>query len=464
MKKIFTTILIIFTLAVSNLWAQKIKFPESFRSSSSLFKGMKISEIPTDIASKYGITKNPILITNVAKAKGALFTASSIGVKAIYLEIWNDPSIKKSDCGYEVAQFASKEELEKALPKFKSWSYGALLTVQNYLIVVKCVPSKKSEENIDKLTSYFQQKLGAKLIQDRLKEVPVAVTENYVSNLPPPLPPAPENAGTKIALEDLDNRIASDDGLAYMRTKNRKKLAPGKYRAMGTAPKFENLTFTIDKDSLLHGDYEYHLAEDYSKSPSKESKLTYDNGVLVSEIVYEKGELLGSKTNSVSVVMDGNNYLITLKNIIKNPNDGEKETVVIFRNRKPVSKTTTRLGVSVIRKDFEKKVLEHFNSKGQLTSIKKPGLKEEYDATGKVTYKDEWINDDHFIYNNGKLSLKEISVKGKQQYLVTEYDENGKITNEFERGIEDSVAIANPDEYERDLTEALFSYYKKKVK
>lgn len=462
--KILFKILIIFTLTASQLWAQEIKFPESFRSKPSLFKGMKISEIPNDIAKKYDITKNPFLVTDVAKAKGALFTASTTGVKAIYLEIWNDPAIKKSDCGYEVAQFATKEELEKALPKFKSWFYGALLTVQNYLIVVKCVPSENAEYNIDKMITYFQKKLSAKLFLDRKKEVRVAVTENYVTNLPPPLPPSPKADVTQLAIGDLDRRIPNDDGLAYMHYKNRKKLAPGKYLATGTSPAFETLSFTIGKDSLLHGDYHYHYAEDYSKSPSRESKLTYDNGFLLAESMYKDGKLLGSETFSTTVIKDGKDYIITLKTTIKNPSSGDKDVVTVFRNQKPISKTTTRAGVSVIVKDFEKKVLKQYNNKGQLTKFHKPGLKELYDDAGKVTYKEQWIGDDHFVYTNGKMSLKEIQVKGKQQYLVTEYDELGKVKKEYSRGVEDSVAIANPDEYERNLTEALLNYYKKKLK
>lgn len=291
-----------------------------------------------------------------------------------------------------------------------------------------------------------------------------AVTENYVSNLPPPLPPSPQGGVTQLAIGDLDRRIPNNDGLAYMRYKNRKKLAPGKYLATGTSPTFETLSFTIDKDSLLHGDYQYHYAEDYSKSPSRESKLTYDNGFLLAEIMYQEGKLLGSETFSTTVIKDGKDYLITLKTIIKNPSSGDKDVVTIFRNRKPILKTTTRAGVSVVEKDFEKNVLKQYNSKGQLTKLHKPGLKELYDDTGKVTYKEEWIGDDHFVYINGKMSLKEIQVKGKQQYLVTEYDENGKVKKEFSRGVEDGIAIGNPDEQEWDLTEALFNYYKKKVK
>ncbi|WAC42544.1 hypothetical protein [Pedobacter sp. SL55] len=464
MKNKFKLSTLLLLLIANIAVAQKIKFPDSFKADDSLFKGMTIAEIPEDIQTKYGITTNPCLITDVAKTKGALFTAKITGVKAIYFEIWKDPMIKKSDGGYEVAQFATASELENILPQLNNASfYRAILTVQNYLIVIKCVPSENAEQNIDKMIAYFQNKLGAKLFMDRKKEVEVAVTENYVTNLPPPLPPEPKNA-TQIAIEDLDKRIANDDGLAYMRTKKRAKLAPGNYIATSTYPNFETLSFTIDKDSLLHGYYNYHVADDYSKSPSKESKLTYDNGVLVSETVYKDGKLLGSTNYSASVVKEGNDYLITIKTTTKSSNSSDKEVVTVFRNLKPVSKITATLGVSVIKKDFEKKVLEHYNNKGQLTKLKKPGLIEEYDATGKLTYKDEWIDDNHFVYKNGKLITKEIGVKGQQQYLVTDYDGNGKVTKEFSRGIEDGIAIANPDEYEKDLTEALFEYYKKKAK
>ncbi|MDQ8006016.1 MAG: hypothetical protein REI64_14535 [Pedobacter sp.] len=461
--KIFTFLFIAITAI--KVQAQEIKFPESFYSPLSLLKGMKIAEIPKDIQTKYGIKKNPGLITDVAKNKGLFMSSKIPGVQAIYFEVWEDIEETRMDCGYEVAKFASIAELNKILPNLKPKGRdGAFLTVQNYLIIVNCDGYKNFGERIEDMIKYFQEKLGAKLYQDRGKDLETAVTENYVTNLPPPLPPEPKGNYTSIAIEDLDKRIANTDGLAYIRTKNRKKLAPGKYRASSMAPAFESLVFTLDQDSLLHGDYEYHYAEDYSKSPSKESKLTYDHGVLTSETVYKNSKLLGSTTFTPSVIKEGNDFSITIKTTTKDPNNGDKEVVTLFRNRKPVSKITIRLGVSVIKKDFEKKVLEHYNSKGQLTKFQKPGLREEYDGNGKTIYKEEWTNDDHFIYKNGKLSLKEIGVKDKQQYLVTEYDENGKVTREFSRGVETYAIIANPDEYESNLTEALFEYYKKKTK
>lgn len=463
MKKTHLKLFIIIAFAFTKSWSQELKFPESFHSDTSLFKGMKIAEIPATLTAKYGISKNPGVATDVAKIKGLFMSSRIPGVQAIYYEVWEHIQETRMDCGFEVAKFSSIDALNKIISNLRPrWRDGAFLTVQNYLIIVNCDGYKNFEERIDDMIKCFQQKLGAKLIQDRLKEVAVAVTENYVTNLPPPLPPSPKGDVTQLAIEDLDKRIANTDGLAYMRYKNRKKLAPGNYLATAMQP-FETLSFTIDKDSLLHGDYQYHYAEDYSKSPSRESKLTYDNGVLLAEIIYKDGKLLGSKTNSASVIKNGKDYLITLTTYSVATGGENKNVVTVFRNQKPILKTTTRAGVSVIKKDFEKKVLEHFNSKGQLTKLKKRGLTEEYDATGKVTYKDEWIGDDHFVYNNGKLSLKEIQVKGKQQYLVTEYDELGKVKKEFSRGVEDSVAIANPDEYESDLSEALFNYYKKKV-
>jgi len=467
MKKLLFKIFTCSFLAITamKVQAQEIKFPESFRSDPSLFKGMRLAEIPIQVQTKYGIYNNPGIITDAPKTRGLLMAGKIPNVKSIYFEIYEDTVETKMDCGFEIAQFSSEVDLNKILPGLDKKNRGvAFLTLKNYLIIVYSDGYKNFGERIDDMIKYFQQKLGAKLFQDRRKEVETSVADGYVSNLPPPLPPAPESNYKRIAIEDLDKRIANNDGLAYMRTKKREKLAPGKYRASSTSPAFESLVFTLDQDSLLHGDYEYHYAEDYSKSPSEESKMTFDHGVVVSEIVYEKGELLGSSTYTTSVVKDGKDYLITLKTTTINSKGADKEVVTVFRNRKPISKITTRLGVSVIRKDFEKKVLEHYNYKGQLTKLQKGGLIEYYDNAGKVTYKDEWINDDHFVYKNGKLSLKEIGVKGKQQYLVTEYDENGKVTREFWRGVEDYPAIANPDEQEWDLTEALFEYYKKKTK
>jgi antitoxin component YwqK of YwqJK toxin-antitoxin module len=455
--KIFTFLFI--TLTAIKVQAQELKFPESFRSDTSLFSGLHIAEIPEKFKTKFKLATNPGVSYQPLQLKGLFRSADFNMVEAIYFEVWRKGSM---DVGFEVAKFPDTTSLkENALVKRKRRD-EAYLSVANYLIIIHADGYPGQDEWVDKLINHFQQKYGAKLILDRIKET--AVTEKYATNLPPPLPPAPEENYTRIAIEDLDKRIANADGLAYMRTKNRQKLAPGKYRASSMAPAFESVVFTLDKDSLLHGDYEYHYAEDYSKSPSKESKSTYDHGVLTSEIVYEKGKLIGSTTFTASVVKEGNDYLITIKTITKDPNNGDKDVITLFRNRKPISKITTRAGVSVIKKDFEKKVLEHYNSKSQITKFQKPGLREEYDGNGKTTYKDEWINDDHFIYKNGKLVLKEIGVKGAQQYNVTAYDENGKITNQYTRGIEAYPAIANPDEQEWDLTEALFEYYRKKAK
>ncbi|RZL31887.1 MAG: hypothetical protein EOO96_15245, partial [Pedobacter sp.] len=347
--------LIAFVLSIFNLTtkAQEIKFPESFKADAGLFKGMRISEIPEQVQTKYGIDKNPALIIDASKTKGLLMSGKIPNVKSLYFELYEDTIEAQMDCGFEVAQFTSEAELNQILPGLdKKNPDFAFLTVANYLIIVYCDGYRNYGERIDKMIAYFRNKLGAKLYQDRRKKVEVAVTEDYVSNLPPPLPPEPKGNYASIALEDLDKRIANNDGLAYMRNKQRKKLAPGKYGASSAAPVFETLTFTLDQDSLLDGDYQYHYAEDYSKSPSKESKLTFDHGVLTSEIVYEKGELLGSSAYSTSVVREGKDYLITIKTTIKNPSSGDKEVVTVFRNLKPVSKITTRLGVSVIKKDF----------------------------------------------------------------------------------------------------------------
>lgn len=456
--------LLIITLMAIKVQAQEIKFPESFRSDPSLFKGMRLAKIPKETQTKSGITKNPGLVTDVNKTIGVLFSGLLLDAQAVYFEMYEDIEEEKMDCGFEVTQFKSVADMEKMLPKRGKRKDLMLLTLKNYLIILTCDTYKNYGERLDNMAKYFQQKLGAKLFLDRKKEVETSVADGYVSNFPPPLPPKPKGNYTSIAIEDLDKRIANNDGFAYVRTKKRQKLAPGKYRTSSTSPVFESLVFTLDQDSLLHGDYEYHYAEDYSKSPSKESNLTYDHGVLISEIVYSNGNLLSSKTNLATVIKEGKDYLITLKTTINNPNSGDKEVLTVFRNRKPISKITTRLGVSVIKKDFEKNTLERYNNKGQLTKLEKPGLTEEYDNTGKVIYKDIWANGSRKVFRNGKLRRKEIRVKDKEQYLVTEYDENGEVMKEWLEGNEKHAVIADPDEYEEKLTEALLAYYKKKVK
>lgn len=462
-KILFNLLLIAFVLPKT--WAQEIKFPESFSSDPSLFKGMKLAEIPKEIQAKNGITKNPGLVTDVAQTKGLLKSGRIPGVQAVYFEMYEDIEETAMDCGFEIAQFNSVAEMERILPKRNKQEQDMiLLTLKNYLIILTCDGYKNYGERLDNMATFFSQKLGAKLYLDREKNRETSVADGYVSNLPAPLPPKPMGTSISLELKDLERRVATTNGLAYIRNQKSQKLGPGNYRATSTSPTYETLEFAIDQDSLLHGDFHYHYAEDYSKSPSKESKLTYDHGVLTSEIIYANGRLLIAKDYSVEVVKQGDDYLITVKTSIKKPEKGDKEVVTVFRNRKPISKITTRAGVSVIRKDFEKDYLDEFNSKGQLVKLEKPDLIEKYNTAGDVIYKEEWSAGNHTVYRNGKLIKKEIRVKDKDQYVVTEYDENGKLIGERLRGIERNPVIANPDEYEDDLTEALFNYYKKKVK
>lgn len=456
MKNKFNIITLLLLLMATMAVAQQIKFPESFKADTSLFSGMKIAEIPEQFKNKYNVNTNPGVTYQPAQVKGLFRSADFNAVEAIYFEVWNKGSINS---GFEIAKFKDTTSLKENAQIRRSRRDEAYLSAANYLIIVH----GDRDDLVDILINYFKQKLGAKLILDKLRVKETAVTEKYVSNLPPPLPPGPKGNVTKLAIGDIDKRIANTDGLAYMRTKNRKKLAPGNYLATAMQP-FETLSFTIDKDSLLHGDYLYHYAEDYSKSPSRESKLTYDHGVLISKELFSDGQFKGSTTNTVSVIKDGNDFLITQNTVIKNPAYGDKEIKTVFRNRKPISKITTRLGVLLIKKDFEKNILERYNNKGQLIRQEKPGLTEEYDATGKVIYKDAWVNDSRTVVKNGKLSRKETRVKDKEQYLVTLYDEHGKVTKEWLEGAyEKHAVIADPDEYENSLSKALFEYYKKKI-
>ena len=150
---------------------QEIKFPESFRGDSLLFKGMQIAEIPQEIKMKYGISENPGLINEPSKTKGLLKSGSIPDAKAVYLEAYEDVEENKMDCGFEIVQFASENELNKILPHLdKKWRDGAFLTVENYLIIVWCDGYKNFEERIDNMIVYFQKKVGARLYQDRQKD------------------------------------------------------------------------------------------------------------------------------------------------------------------------------------------------------------------------------------------------------------------------------------------------------
>lgn len=131
---------------------------------------MKIAEIRQELQTKYDIHKNPGLISDASKTKGFLMSGKIKNVKAVYFEMYEDVEEPKMDCGFEVAQFASVEELNKILPQLdEKWCDGAYLTLENYMIIVSCDGYKNFEERIDNMSTYFQKKLGAKLYQNRRK-------------------------------------------------------------------------------------------------------------------------------------------------------------------------------------------------------------------------------------------------------------------------------------------------------
>jgi hypothetical protein len=424
---------------------------------------MKLAEIPKEIQTKNGIITNPGLINDVAKTKGVLMSGRIPGVQSVYFEMYEDIEEKAMDCGFEIAQFKSDAEMWKILPKGDKMEKGViLLTVQNYLIILTCDRYRNYGERLDTMSVFFRKKLGAKLYLDRERDAETAVVDDDRSNFPSQLPPKPKSTSIALDLGDLKGGISKINGMAYMLNKRSEKLMPGAYRATSSPAADEIIEFTIDKDGLLDGDYTYYNAKENSKSQTKESRLTYDHGVLTSEAMYSSGSPLGTKNYSATVVKQEGDYLITIKTSIKIPGKGNKEIVTVFRNRKPISKMTTRPGVSVIRKDFEKDYLDEFDSKGKLVRLQKTGLIEKYNSTGEVIYKEEWFNGGHYIYKNGKLIKKEIPTKDNEQFLVTEYDGDGKVTAES-KGIEKFPEVPAPEEYENDLTEALLAYYKGKV-
>lgn len=467
MNKLTIKIFIFLSIALMaiKVQAQEIKFPESFRAEKSILKGMRFAEIPQQAQTEYGINKNPGLITDASKTKGFLMSGKLQNVQAVYFEIYKDLEDEKMSFCFEVAEFTSVAEMEKILPKTDKQSESViLLTVKNYLIMIYGPSSNYIGNRLDDMAKYFQHKLDAKLIRNRKKDVEIAFIDGSVSNLPPPPPPEPKNAPISIDLNEVEYAPSYQNGFAYLRNKKRQKFAPGNYRASTTFPDYETLTFTINQDSLLTGTYEYSYAKDFREEPIKETKVIYDNGVKISETHYLNNKFQGSTVSTSTVVKEGKDYLITINTSIKNPSAVDKEIKTVFRNRKPISKITTRLGVSVIRKDFEKNYLDEFNSKGQLTKLEKPGLIEKYNNAGKVTYKEVWIGDNQFVYQKEILRQKKIRVKGKDQYLVTEYDAAGKVIAESSKGIEIYTVVANSDESESEMTEMMFEYYKKLFK
>jgi len=157
MIKIALFLLLISILQVNA--QEKISFPQDFKFDSDLIEGMTIAEI-TDELILMGITANPAVSSNHEIIK-MLTHIDSKNISEIYYELYLDKNNSHKDAGIIVSRFKTDEDLQNNLDKLAHQNNLAYLIKDNYLIMVWSDISRNSEQQINSMVNYYQNKLQA---------------------------------------------------------------------------------------------------------------------------------------------------------------------------------------------------------------------------------------------------------------------------------------------------------------
>lgn len=461
-----TIIYIIVLVAAFTANAKDIQFPKSFACGAKCFPGMELAAIPEAVQLKYGIQKNPDIITNPAATKGLLASGKLPGVMALYFEIYEDVTEPRMDAGFEVAQFATVSDMEKVLSHLDPRNRGmAYLTLDRYLIIVYCDGYKDYAARIDMLIAHFKNTLGATLYQDRRKDdrnKPAGSA--LLTSVPDPHIVQPESvfesgfSGDTILLtyNQIKGVREQEDRLSYMADKKYNPMPAGHYKVLD---KFDHYAFfTLTGNGLLHGPASFSGEHKYS-----EAKYEYAHGVLQSEVLLQNGDTFLFRKLSIKVYKDkAENYLTTLTELKRNYRYQYQDSIsTVFRNRKPVLKVRYRNHKLATCKNFETRSFEQYGTNGELEHRYAKDFEEWYDGNGEIKKRETYKDGIHETWENGNLRRRSVYIKAKDRLIVTIYDDHGKVISENSELVTMTPMVANPDEYESDLNEATFQRYKK---
>lgn len=175
--------LFIFVLLISvQTNAQKISFPESFKSTPAIWTGLRLAPIDNKLK-KEGLTSNPLIVTD-QKDFGKFTRLQSIqNLMRIYMELYTSTKNDFDDAGVVVFEYKDKPSLQEALPEFFAQGNVAYLMVENYLIQIWSDGTKGSQPMLLAATKYYKLKLGAKVYE--AQEDPSIETLDHVEEIKP---------------------------------------------------------------------------------------------------------------------------------------------------------------------------------------------------------------------------------------------------------------------------------------
>jgi len=247
-------------------------------------------------------------------------------------------------------------------------------------------------------------------------------------------------------------RPDNEDGKYIVKDSHEIPLDDGLYRVISPEDSQASYFFSL-KNYVLDG-------TSIIRKKDMKIQYLYDNGILVGEKGWKNGQLFKEMSESKSVKKEGKDYIITLTKLSKNSSrDAKDSTVTVFRNQKPILKKRFSDNRLVREKDFVKNYFKEYDFNGKLKKSEESGVHIEYDYEGKERKKELYLKGSYELYKYGILAMKKTF--GQDSITIQTYDEKGNLLEtktEPQSNIVEAT-IANPDEYERDLTKEQLKYY-----
>lgn len=170
MKKsilLFAIFLSLTTLAQEGI--EVIQFPQSFKLNQDLLSDYQLFQFEEEMKQR-GFKENPAVIKDKDLMKLMEDNAPYIpAIDAIYYEIYTKKDDEYSGAGVQVYNFDEEKSLDYYVAdEFAQPNYAVLTFHKHYLIKVWCDDGRNGREKLNQLIVYYQDKLGAELLE--LKE------------------------------------------------------------------------------------------------------------------------------------------------------------------------------------------------------------------------------------------------------------------------------------------------------
>lgn len=388
MKKIY--IFIILFCSLKFISAQNIQFPESFKLENSYFIEPLLDPLPQNSQTK-GLNGNPGVITDTLVLKRWQSDYEELGMEAIYYQYYGT---KTASSALHAIKYKNVDKREAAMKNFDASDRAAFLAVDVYIIVIGIVEEESRDEQMDNITQHFQEKLGATLFLERLKDVQYTEVKPQEETTVE----APKNRTDYQKLSDKDMKR-----FFKMETKTHKLGSVNFYTYSNDNKTFIDTSYDVENGKLVF-DNEYVYKYDDKDSLIYESQYSEIPSAEYPEFMEDKYTYHDT-------------YSVRTRSF-----DGKVQDSVFtyyFRNDKNLIEREI---------EFTRSSYNDFKfSRDSISTIYTHDLSG--NITSKKTIGDRYQKEYKYEYENGKLKKKSFIA---DHYVSEEiYDENGKLIEEM---------------------------------